>query len=107
MLYYDRNNVSERTDDVNKTSELKECNICYYSYFSHKCFKFQPNICNRCHDLLLMSMNFTDITVLNIKGSNFGCIISRISKKRVHKLNAKYRFERKKQNITKHEKLFS
>ena len=35
MLYYDRIDVSEGID-VNKTSESKECNICYYWYFLNK-----------------------------------------------------------------------
>ena len=29
MLYYDRIDVSERTD-INKTREAKECDICHY-----------------------------------------------------------------------------
>ena len=41
---------------------------------------FQPNVCNRCHDLLTMSINFTDIAILNNNGSDYCCIISRISK---------------------------
>ena len=41
---------------------------------------FQPNVCNRCHDLLTMSINFSDIAILNNNGSNYCCIISRISK---------------------------
>ena len=45
-----------------------------------KGFKFQPNVCNGCHDLL-MSMNFNDIAILNIKGADFHCIISTISKR--------------------------
>ena len=32
MIYYDRTDVSKRVD-VNKTSELKECDICHYWYF--------------------------------------------------------------------------
>ena len=44
----------------------------YYS------FKFQPNVCNRCHNLL-MSLNLSDIAILNIKGSDYCCIISLIS----------------------------
>ena len=79
MLYYDRIDVSEGTD-VNKTSESKKCNICHYWYFLNKGFKFQPNVCNRCHDLLMMSMNLTDIAILNIKGSDYRCIISLFSK---------------------------
>ena len=42
--------------------------------------KFQPNVCNRCHDLSMMSMNFSDIVILNIKGSDYHCIISLINK---------------------------
>ena len=41
---------------------------------------FQPNVCNRCHDLLTMSINFSDIAILNNNGSDYCCIISRISK---------------------------
>ena len=43
-------------------------------------FKFPPNVCNRCHDLLMMSINLCDIAILNIKGSDYCCIISLISK---------------------------
>ena len=42
--------------------------------------KFQPGVCNGCHDLLIMSMNLNDIAILNIKGADYRCIISRISK---------------------------
>ena len=62
--------------DVNKTSTLKECGICHYLYFLYYSFKFQPNVCNRCHDLLMMSMNLSNITILNIKNSDYCCIIS-------------------------------
>ena len=79
MLYFGRIEVSEGTD-VNKTSASKECDICHYWYFSNYSFKFQPNISNRCHDLLLMSMNLSDIAILNIKGSDYCCIISLINK---------------------------
>ena len=79
MLYFDRIDVSEGTD-AKKTSALKECDICHYWYFLNKAFKFQPNVCNRCHDLLMMSMNLSDIAILNVKGSNYRCIISGISK---------------------------
>ena len=79
MLYFDRIDVSEGTD-VNKTSESKECDICHYLNFLNKDFKFQPNFCNRCHNLLMMSMNLCDIVVLNIKSANYCCIINLISK---------------------------
>ena len=49
-------------------------------FFLNYCFEFQSNFCNRCHDLLMMSMNLGDITILNIKDSDYHCIISLISK---------------------------
>ena len=62
MAYFDRIDVSEGID-VNKTRESKECDICHYWYFLNKGFKFQPNFCNRCRDLLMISMNLSDIAI--------------------------------------------
>ena len=39
-----------------------------------------------CHNLLMMSMNLSDIVILNIKGSEYCCIISGISKTKTIKL---------------------
>ena len=41
---------------------------------------FQSYVCNKCHDLLMMSINLRDNAILNIKGSDYRCVISRISK---------------------------
>ena len=65
MLYYDRIDVSEGIH-INKTIKWKKCDICHYWYFLNKGFKFQSYICNRCHDILMMSMNL-DSAVLKIK----------------------------------------
>ena len=92
MLYYDRVDISERID-VNNTSKSKVCNICHYRYFLNKGFKFQRNVCNRCHDLLMMSMNLSDVAILDIKNADYRCIISGISKREVIKsFNAKCGF---------------
>ena len=85
MLYYDRIDVSEGTD-VNKKSSSKERDICHYWYFLNYSFKFKPNVCNRCHYLLMMSIKLSDIAILNIKGYYYGCIISLISKNEAIKL---------------------
>ena len=69
MLCFDIIDASDRID-VNKTSASKECDICHYWYFLNKGFKFQPNVCSRCHDLLMMLMNLSDIAILNIKSSD-------------------------------------
>ena len=58
----------------------QECDICYYWYFLNYSLAFQPNVCNRCHDLLMMSVNLSEDAILNIKGSDYCCIISLISK---------------------------
>ena len=78
MVYYDRIDASEGID-VNKTSESKDCNICHYCFFVNKAFKFQTYLDNRCHNLLMMSMNLSEIAILNIKSADYGCITSKIS----------------------------
>ena len=74
-LYYKcyRIDVSEEIV-INKTSASKKWGICHYWCFLNYSFKFQLNICNRCHDLLMMSMNFVNIVILNMKGSDYYCI---------------------------------
>ena len=75
MLHFYRIDVSKGID-VKKTSASKECDICHYWYFLNYSFKFQLNVCKRCHDLLMLSMNLSNIAILNIKGSDYHCIIS-------------------------------
>ena len=79
MIYYERIDVSGGID-VKKTSESKECHICHYWHFSNEGFKFQQNVCNGCHDLVMMSMNFSNTAILNSKGSAYRWIIKGISK---------------------------
>ena len=82
MLYYDRIDVLGGID-VNKTSASKECHVCHYWHFLNYNFKIQPNVCNRCHDLLMMSINLSNIAILNIKRSDYRCIISLLGKIRL------------------------
>ena len=79
MLYSDRIDVSEEAD-VDKTSASIDSDVWHYWYFLKYSFKFQPNVCNRCHDLFVMSTNLSDIAILNIKDSDYRCIVSLISK---------------------------
>ena len=72
MLYFDKIDVSERID-VNKTRKSKEYGICYYWYFLNKEFKFQRYVSNRCHDLLMMSMNLSHNAILKIKNADYRC----------------------------------
>ena len=70
MLYYNRIDDFEEID-VNKTSASREWDICRYWYFLNYSFKFQPNVCNRYHDLLMMSVNLSDIVILNNRGADY------------------------------------
>ena len=81
MLYFDRTDVSEGID-VNKTSASEECDICHYWYFLNKGFKFQPNVCDRRHDLLMMSMSLSDIAMLNITGAVITVLLAKLVKMR-------------------------
>ena len=103
MVYYDGIDVSEGFY-VNKTSASKECDVCYYWYLLNFSFKFQPNICNWCHDLLMMSVNLSDIAIWNIKGSDYRCIISFISKNEAINLMQNADLTEKKWSIIKHKK---
>ena len=65
MLHYDGIDASEGID-VNKTSVSKDCNIYHYCYFLEKGFDFWPHACNGCHDLLMISMNLSDIAIIAV-----------------------------------------
>ena len=46
--------------------------------------KFQSYVCNRCHDLVMMSMGLSGIAILNFKGADYHCIINIWPKKVEH-----------------------
>ena len=51
MLEYDRIDISE-VIDIDKRNTSKECMICLYWYFLDKGFKYEPYLCNGCHNLM-------------------------------------------------------
>ena len=68
MLEYDRIDISEEID-VNKTSASKECDIFHYWYFKDIGFKYEPYLCNGCHDLTQKSMSFNNVATIYFNGS--------------------------------------
>ena len=52
MLYYPRIDGSVG-NNINKTNESKECNICHYWYFLGKWFKFQADVGDGCRDVCI------------------------------------------------------
>ena len=79
MLEYERIDVSEGID-FNKSNKSKQCDICHYWYILEKNFRYQPYICNGCHDLMQKAMNFNDFAIDSIKGSDYRINFSYMSK---------------------------
>ena len=69
MLQYEKIDVSEGIE----TS--KECMLCHYWYFKDVGFKFEPHVCNKCHDVLMTAYELKNIAILNVKGVDFRCIL--------------------------------
>ena len=74
MLQYEKIDVSEGIN-VNKTSASKEGMLCHYSYFKDVGVKFEPHVCNKCHNVLMTAYELKGITILNVKGVDFRCIL--------------------------------
>ena len=70
MLEYDGIDISEGTD-VNKTNASKECDIFHYWYFKDIGFKYEPYLCNGCHDLMQKAMSFNNVAIVYVKGSAY------------------------------------
>ena len=70
MLENDRIDISEGID-VNKKNASEECDIYHYQYFKDIGFKNEPYLCNGCRDLIQKAMNFNDIAIVSVKGSDF------------------------------------
>ena len=70
MLQYQKIDVSEGID-VNKTSASKEYELCHYWFFKDVGFKFEEHVCNKCHDLLMMTDSLKNIAILSAKRNYF------------------------------------
>ena len=63
-----------------------------FGLFLDKEFKFQLHVFTGCNDVLIMSINLSNIAILNIQGADYRCVISGISKSETINLK-KYRFD--------------
>ena len=61
--------------DINRANASKECMLCHYWYFSNVEFKFEPHVCNKCHNVLMTAYELKNIAILNVRGADFGCIL--------------------------------
>ena len=42
-------------------------------------FKFEPHVCNKCHDVLMTTYELKNIAILSVGGVYFRCILWDIS----------------------------
>ena len=73
MLQHDRTDISEWID-INKTGVSKERIICHNWYFRGIGYKFDPQVCNGCHDILMMACELKNIAILNVKDVQYRCV---------------------------------
>ena len=66
--------------NTNKASASKECIFCYYWFFKHVGFKFELQVCKKCHDVLMTAYELKNIAISNVKGVDFRCILRVISR---------------------------
>ena len=52
---------------VNRTTDSRECDICYNWYFRKINFKFQPKFYNGNHDLMQKVKTFNDVVIVSTK----------------------------------------
>ena len=79
MLQYERIDILEGID-FDRTNNSVEFIICHYWYFKDIGFKYQPYVCNRCHDFSMIVQNLDDFVILKIKGVNYRCYIIGMNK---------------------------
>ena len=70
MLEFERIDISEWID-VNRTNLSKEYDICHYWYFKDIGLKYEPYLCNGCHDLMQKAMGFNNTTIVYINRSAY------------------------------------
>ena len=70
MLECDRIDTSEGID-VNKTSASKVCDIRHHWFFKDIGFKYEPYLCNGCHNLMQKAMSFNMVAIVYVKRSAY------------------------------------
>ena len=79
MLQYERIYISEGLD-FGKSDKSKECMICHYWYFKDIGYKYEPHVCNKCHDLLMVVYDLKNFMILNIKSVDYRCYLFNMSR---------------------------
>ena len=79
MLQYERIDISEGID-FDKTNKSVECMICHYWYFKDIGFKYQPYVCNGCHDFSMIVQKLDEFVILKLKGVGYRYCVFNMNK---------------------------
>ena len=74
MVSYERIDKSEFID-FNKGEDSIKCMIYHYCYFKDG-FKYQPYVCNGCHDFSMTVGNLSDFFVVTVKNVDYRVYIT-------------------------------
>ena len=79
MKQYERIDISEGIN-LDNTNASREYMLCRYWYFKNVCYKFELNVCNKCHNILMTVYTLKNFGIVNIKDVDYKCILWRICK---------------------------
>ena len=85
MLEYYRVDISEGID-VDATNKSKECMLCHYWYFLDKNFSYGLYLCDGCYNIMQKSINFKNISIINVNKSAYRIYFLGMSKHEAKKL---------------------
>ena len=54
--------------------------ICHHWYLKDIAYKFEPHVCNGCHDLSMMAYGLICIAILKVKGVDYTCVLWNITR---------------------------
>ena len=74
IISYERIDKSEGID-FDKGENSVKCMICNYYYFKNIGFKYQPCVCNGCHDFSMTVQNLSDFFIVLLKELIIGSIL--------------------------------
>ena len=80
MISYERIEKSEGIC-FNKSKESIKCMICNYYYLKDITFKYQPYVCNECHDFSMGVQVLSDFFIVTGKNIDYRVYIATVDKK--------------------------
>ena len=91
---------------IKKNNESRKRIIGNYYCFLEVNFRFQPKVCDGCHDLMHNVISFNDISIISVKGNDYRIHLSYISKNEAINILNDSSLSEKSGPLSKHTKLF-